>query len=126
MSQLLERPRRRLLRPVGVFAAAVPVAFGVVRAITTGDDFRYLWLAAAAILGSLAVMWPGSRAPRPARVTALRGVGAIVSGAVCAAAAALVQGATLGLGLAIVAVGFGICTGTGAVLVVAARQQRVR
>ncbi len=33
-----------------IVAAAVPVAFGGIRAVTTGDDVRYLWMAAAAIV----------------------------------------------------------------------------
>jgi len=37
----------------------IPVAFGVIRALTTGNDLRYLWLAAAAIAGSLAVAFAG-------------------------------------------------------------------
>ena len=44
-------------RPVVLIAAilllALPVAFGIIRVVNTGDDVRYLWLAAAAILGSL-------------------------------------------------------------------------
>ena len=105
--------RHQLLRLLGVLVAALPVAFGFVRTISTGDDFRYLWLAAAAILGSLAVMWPEYRGAGSARVAPARVVGAIVSGAACAAATAIVLGATAGPGVAIVAVAFGICTGTG-------------
>ena len=45
---------------MAVLLSAVPVLFGFVRAINTGEDFRYLWLAAAAIVGSLAVMDPGT------------------------------------------------------------------
>jgi len=125
VTQVPERQRHQLLRLIGVLFAAVPVAFGFVRAISTGDDFRYLWLAAAAILGSLAVMLPEYRAPGPARVGAARVVAAIASGAGCAATTAIVLGATPGLGVAIVAVAFGICTGTGMVLGSVARRQRM-
>ena len=41
-----------------VFAAA-PVGFGVIRAIRSGDDLRYLWLAIAALLGAAVVMAVG-------------------------------------------------------------------
>ena len=51
--------RYQLLLLVALLFAAAPVIFGFVRAINTGDDFRYLWLAAAAILGSAVVMVPG-------------------------------------------------------------------
>ena len=115
--------RHELLRLLGVLVAALPVAFGFVRAISTGDDFRYLWLAAAAILGSLAVMWPEYRAPGTARTAPARVVGALASGAACAAATAIVLGATAGPGVAIVAVAFGICTGTGMLLGTVARRR---
>jgi hypothetical protein len=120
-----ERRRHQLLRLLGVLVTALPVAFGFVRAISTGDDTRYLWLAAAAILGSLAVMWSEYRAPGSTRVSAARVAGAIASGAGCAAATAIVMGATAGPGVAIVAVAFGICTGTGMVLGTVARRQRM-
>ena len=116
--------RRQLLLLVAVLLAVVPVAFGSVRAINTGDDFRYLWLAAAAILGSLAVMVPAYRAPGPARVSAGRAVGAIAAGAACAAAMAVALGATAGPGVAIVAVAFGLCTGTSMVLGAVASRRR--
>ena len=116
--------RRQLLLLVAVLLAVVPVAFGSVRAIETGDDFRYLWLAAAAILGSLAVMVPAYRGPGPASVSVGRAVSASATGAACAAATAFILGATAGPGVAIVAVGFGLCTGTGMVLgAVACRRQ---
>ncbi len=44
----------RLWLLASVFLAAVPVMFGLIRAVNTGsDDVRYLWLAGAAILGSM-------------------------------------------------------------------------
>ena len=54
--------RRRLLLVASALFAVVPVAFGIIRAVSTGDDLRYLWLAGAAILGSMAVTLPGSGA----------------------------------------------------------------
>lgn len=114
--------RRQLLQLLAVLLAVLPVAFGSVRAINTGDDFRYLWLAAAAILGSLSVMLPAYRVPGPTRVSARRAAAAIATGAACAAATAVALGATAGPGVAIVAVAFGLCTGTGTVLGAAARR----
>ena len=116
--------RHHLLLLVAVLIGALPVVFGLVRAASTGDDFRYLWLAAAAILGSLAVMLPDYRAPGSARVSVARAAVAIATGAACAAATAIFLGATAGPGVAIVAVAFGLCTGTGAVLGSVARRER--
>jgi hypothetical protein len=108
--------RHHLLRLLAVLVGAVPVVFGIVRAIRTGDDFRYLWLAGASILGSLAVMAFPYRASGSSRVSVARAAAAVATGAACAAATAVLLGATPGLGVAIVAVAFGLCTGTGAVI----------
>jgi hypothetical protein len=97
-----------------VFLAAVPVTFGLIRAVSTGNDVRYLWVAGAAILGSMAVMplWRGSA--DPARVSLRRALGAVAAGALCAAATAVLMGAAAGPGVAIVALAFGLCTGASA------------
>jgi len=123
--QMRDSQRRELLLLVAVLLSMLPVAFGFVRAWNTGEDFRYLWLAAAAILGSLVVMVPAYRAPGSARVPAWRAGCAIAAGAACAAAAAIVLGATAGPGLAIVAGAFGLCTGTGMVFGAAALRSGV-
>jgi len=107
-----------------VLLGAVPAIFGLIRASTTGDDVRYLWLAAAAMLGSLAVMVLGYGASGPSRVSPTLAVGAITAGAGCAAATAIFLGAKAGPGVAIVALAFGLCTGTSAVLGTIARRRR--
>ena len=107
-----------------MLVAAVPVVFGLVRAIRTGDDFRYLWLAAAANLGSLVVTLPWYRASGPGRISPGRVVSAFAAGAAGAAATAILLGATAGPGVAIVAAAFGLCTGTSAVLGMVARERR--
>ena len=104
-----------------VLLAAVPVAFGLIRAVSTGNDVRYLWLAGAAILGSMAAMRSGLGASGPAHVSLGRAVGAVAAGSVSAATAGLLMGTTAGPGLAIVAVSFGLCTGASAVLATIAR-----
>jgi hypothetical protein len=124
VTQAPDSQRHHLLLLVAVLLAGVPVLFGFVRAINTGDDFRYLWLAASAIVGSLAVMIPGYRAPRPARVSLARAAGAIGAGAGCAAATAIFLGATAGPGVAIVAGAFGLCTGISMVFGTVARRRR--
>jgi len=107
-------PGRPLLRLASLALLAIPVAFGVIRAVATGNDLRYLWLAAAAIAGSLAVAFAGRTAAHSIPVG--RAVLAIGAGAACATAAALLMGTKAGLGIAVVAVSFGLCTGAGAML----------
>jgi len=107
-----------------VLLAAVPVTFGLIRAVSTGDDVRYLWLAGAAIVGSMVVMPLWSGASGSAHVSLGRASGAVAAGAVCAAATAVFMGATAGPGVAIVASAFGLCSGTSAVLATLARRHR--
>ena len=107
--------RRRLLRLASVALLGIPVAFGVIRALATGSDLRYLWLAAAAIAGSLSVAFAGGR-PDGESIPAGRTLLSVVAGAACATAVALLMGTKAGLGMAVVAVSFGLCTGAGAVL----------
>ena len=113
-------------RPVvliaGILLLALPVAFGIIRVVTTGNDVRYLWLAGAAIVGSLAVVMPFSRPVSPPQHLSIpRAIGAVAAGSLCAAATAILMGTNAGLGLAIVATSFGLCTGTGVVLAALAR-----
>jgi hypothetical protein len=114
-------PSRLWLLGLVVFAA-VPVAFGLIRAVSTGNDVRYLWVAGAAILGSMAAMrsWRGASG-RPAHVSLGCALGAVAAGSLSAAAAAILMGTTAGPGMAIVAVSFGLCTGASAVLAAIAR-----
>ena len=98
------------------------MTFGLIRAVRTGDDVRYLWLAGAAILGSIMVMPLGRVAAGSAPVSLRRALGAVAAGALCAAATAVLMGATAGPGVAIVALAFGLCTGTSALFATLARQ----
>ena len=108
----------QLLVLAAVLVGLVPVVFGLIRAISTGDDVRYLWLALSAIVGSMAVMVLGRRASDSLRVSPGRAVAAVAAGATSAAATAILLGATPGPGVAIVAVAFGLCSGASAVLVI--------
>jgi hypothetical protein len=114
--------RRRLpLMLAAAFFAALPVAFGLIRAVSTGTDVRYLWLAGAATAGSALVM-ALMRRPSSFRLTAVRTLAAVAAGTACAAATALLMGTRAGPGLAVVAVSFGLCTGAGVTLAAFARE----
>ena len=52
-------PGRWLLDAVSFIFAATPIGFALIRAITTGHDWRYLWVALAALLGAAVVMVVG-------------------------------------------------------------------
>ncbi len=48
-------PRERSLYLLSIAFAMAPFAFGIVRAVQTGHDFRLLWMALASFLGAAAV-----------------------------------------------------------------------
>lgn len=106
--------------------AIVPVAFGVIRAVTTGADLRYLWLAGVAILGSMGVMALMGGASGGGHVSLLRALAAAAAGAICAGVTAILMGATAGAGVAIVAMAFGLCTGTSAMFATLAKRPAAR
>lgn len=117
--------RRQLLLIASGLLAAVPVTFALIRAVSTGDDVRYLWLAGASLLGSWIVARPlGRGASRSPHVSRSRGLGAVAAGATSAAVTAVLLGATAGPGVAIVAIGFGLCTGTSAMFAILAQHLR--
>jgi hypothetical protein len=109
-------PRRRLLLLASVLCAAVPVGFGVIRALTTREDLRYLWVAAAALLAAIAVTTLGRGGEAPASVSVGRAVAAVAGGTVAAAVTGVLVGATAGSGIAMVASAFGLFSGMSAVL----------
>jgi hypothetical protein len=118
--------RSRLLLLASVILAAMPVTFGLIRAVSTGDDIRYLWLAGAAIVGSMLVMPLGDSVSGRAHVSLGRAVCAVTAGALCAAVTAVLMGARAGPGVAIVASAFGLCSGTSAALAALARASAAR
>ena len=104
------------MRIPGVLIAAIPVAFGALRAATTGTDFRYLWVALASSVaaGIVAVQNRGTAAASssPAR----RIVRSAVAGAAAAALTAFALGGRSAAAVLTVSVGFGACSGIGMVL----------
>ena len=63
--------RSVLLRAASVFsvvAAMVPFMFALIRAVTTGSDIRYFWMALAAALGAVVVSVTAGRGRTSARV----------------------------------------------------------
>jgi hypothetical protein len=97
------------MRLIAFLPAAVPVVFALVRALRTGHDLRYVWMALAAIVATALVMKVGGARRRgPAAVMALTAAAAIASAAL-ATLVAIVLGATAGAGIAVVSVVFGVC-----------------
>ena len=98
-----------MLMLLSILFAAIPFAFAIVRALQTGSDFRYVWVALGSFVGAAAVMAIGKARQRtPAGVLALAVVALIVA-SVLAGMVAFAVGASSLLAVAVVAVGFGGC-----------------
>jgi hypothetical protein len=85
-------PFNRGVHAVSIPFAAAPFAFAAIRAVTTGNDFRYVWVALAAFCGAAAAS---------AAVFACATTLAVI--------AALLLGTRLGPGILVVAAAFGGC-----------------
>lgn len=98
---------------VAIVCAATPFAFGLIRAVTTGYDVRYLWLALASLGGATAVIAAARPSARRARTAIAVSAGVFVVATLCAIVVALLMGTTLGPGLLVVGAAFGFCFAVG-------------
>ena len=104
------------MKRLGILIAGIPVAFALLRAVTTRTDFRYLWLAAASTVGAAIILGVARRASAPVRLSlSVVGVTCITS------LTGFAQGATSAPAVAFVAVGFAVCSSAG--LALAARKE---
>jgi hypothetical protein len=102
-------PRQMGIYLLSMFFAATPIAFALIRAVSTGYDLRYAWMALASFLGAALVMRLGNARNRaPKMVIGLGGV-ALVVAMLCAAGTGLLLGARGAVGIALVAFSFGFC-----------------
>jgi hypothetical protein len=100
-------PRIRLL---SFLLAAVPFAFGLIRAAQTGHDFRYLWTAAASLVGAtVATAAVPARARAPVARMA-RAAAAVAMSSIGAAMTAWLLGARSVPAVAVVSLAFGSCS----------------
>jgi hypothetical protein len=108
------------LLALSVGFAAVPFAFALIRAVNTGRDFRYFWLALAGLGGTALVMvlarYLGSRLNAVALSAA-----AFLIDMLFVVVAGLLIGTGLGPGLLVVGAGFAFCFAIGCLLAVRAR-----
>jgi CHASE2 domain-containing sensor protein len=112
-----------MYRALAMVAAAMPFAFALIRAGVTGNDWRYLWLAAASLAGAAATtsVQPSSRKASSGVLILLA---AVVIATASAGAAALLLGTRWNLGMLVVASSFGLCSAVGSFLYRLARATR--
>jgi hypothetical protein len=103
---------------LGLLLAAIPFGFAVLRAVGTGTDLRYLWVALAAAVAAWAVLRFGGRGVPP---TGSGVAVAFVASMAAASVAGFVQGAQSVPAVLFVALGFAICEAGGLALVHGAR-----
>lgn len=117
---MIQSATRKFARVLAVVFAATPVAFGALRALTTGTDFRYLVtalvsLAVAAMSFTLGASRVSSRS--------LLSCGALVAATVIGGAVAFGLGATSMAAVWLVAFSFGLCVTASGVLGLFASQE---
>src|SRR4029078_3135470 len=110
----MKRSHTMLTQSLAILFGAVPFAFAIVRAVRTGDDFRYLWVALASLLGATIAMAIGK--VRRTRVSVGLGFTAFVFATLFAPAAALSLGTQFRPGVLVVGSSFGGCLAASGVL----------
>ena len=111
-----------MLRSFSLFFISLPFLFGLLRAAATGNDFRYLWVAAASLLGAGAFTVAAGEPMRRPRSALTLSIGSLLVGAACALAAAMFLGTRFGPGLLVVASSFAFCSAAGCLLVAITRR----
>ena len=112
-----------MFKTLAVVFAAIPFAFGLIRAVNTGSDVRYVWVALAAMCGGMAGMAAARATGRGANPAVIVPVVFVVAGAF-AVSAAMLLGTRLGPGILIVAASFAACFAAASALSVRARATR--
>jgi uncharacterized membrane protein HdeD (DUF308 family) len=96
------------MKALAIGFAALPFAFGMIRAFKTGTDLRYVWVALAAMMGGIIATAVVRRLARPPGTAALV-VAVFVASGVLAVVTAMLLGTQIGPGLLIVAGSFAAC-----------------
>lgn len=105
-----------MIRSFSIFFLSMPFLFGMLRAVTTSNDFRYIWVAAAALFGAGAFTAIARLRMRRPRVAVALSAGSFVVATFCATGAAMLLGTRLGPGLLVVASSFAFCCAIGCTL----------
>ncbi len=109
------------MRILGSLVAALPLAFGLIRAATTGTDYRYLWVAIASTLSAGFMLALTRRARRPLPGIVARIAFSVFAAAGAAGMCAFALGGGSAPAVVMVAGGFAVCSGVGLTLATVAR-----
>ena len=100
-----------MIRSFSLFFFSLPFLFGLLRAAATGNDFRYLWVAAASFVGAGAITVAMKASSRERRLAI--SIGTFIVATLCAIAAGMLLETRFGIGLLVVASSFGFCSAVG-------------
>ncbi|HXU40051.1 MAG TPA: hypothetical protein VN937_27095 [Blastocatellia bacterium] len=112
----------RRLFVLSIFFAALPFAFGLVRAVRTGYDLRYFWVALASLIGAIATISIGRAHIRTPIAVVTLVAGVFVIATLVAVLAATLIGTIFGMGIIAVASAFAFCFAVGGLLHLLARR----
>ena len=104
---------------LSILAAAIPFAFAIIRALRTGHDLRYLWVALASLFGATVALIVGRAFARPPTV-AIVTARVFVAATTLAVLAALLLGTRLGVPSLVVGASFGFWFAVGGFLLMIA------
>jgi hypothetical protein len=116
-------PRTFLYSFFAVVFAVIPFAFGLVRAVTTGADFRYLWMAIASFIAAAGIDAIGARNVSP-NGGLVRPMLTLFVATLLAGATGLLLGARGAAGILIVSLAFGVCFAASFALLALTRSRR--
>jgi hypothetical protein len=117
-------PREQLILVAGILLIAAPFAFGFLRAFTTGTDWRYLWVAIVAFVGSSAIIAIGRSRSQTSSVTIGITAVALIGSTFAAVIGARFLAHTQSAATWIVSFAFAFCTTVGTVLWLASQPRR--
>ena len=100
-------PSEWLLYSLSILFAVTPLAFGLIRAVSTGYDVRYLWMALASLLGAVIAVRT-ARNRTPIGMLALSALVLVIATVLAGLAAFLLGARSIAAG-GIVAFAFGFC-----------------
>ena len=109
---------------MSILFALAPIGFGVIRAVRTGNDFRYLWVALASLVSAAIVFAAGNARRQRPGAAAVRSTLVFVVATLFALIAALLLGVRVVPGSLAVTSAFGFCYAAGCGLFMLAGPQR--
>lgn len=115
------KPVQQLSLVGAVVLGVIPLTLGVVRAITTGDDYRMLWMAVVCSIFAAGVLLAAVGRRRSRRAALFQGFVILLVGTVVAVGVGYMLGATSAIDDLALSFGLSLCLAISSVLVAFSR-----